>query len=288
MSTEDQIEQQPDTGSEQPPVETPAAAENAAGPGATAAPESQPKPGDITFTPEQQARVNEIVADRLARDRMKREREAADAEARRAREAPKPPAAEEAAPKREDYDDHEEFLRDNARWEARKEVRAELEAREKAQREAKAREEFATSLKTHGDREDQARAKYADYEDVAYNPRLPITDAMHRAIIHSDDSAELLYYLGHNASDAERISRLHPIAQAAEIGKLSARLTVDPSTPSKSPASKPAPVSQAPEPIEPGSSKGGMTVSGKPPTDPNEYRAWRTAQREAEAKAARA
>jgi hypothetical protein len=51
----------------------------------------------------------------------------------------------------------------------------------------------------------------------------------------------LAYYLGSNPKDAERISRMSPLAQAKEIGKIEAKLASDP--PVKRTTSAPAPIS---------------------------------------------
>jgi hypothetical protein len=42
---------------------------------------------------------------------------------------------------------------------------------------------------------------------------------MAETIQSSDIGPELAYYLGTNPKEADRISRLHPLAQAKEIGK---------------------------------------------------------------------
>ena len=49
------------------------------------------------------------------------------------------------------------------------------------------------------------------------------------------------YYLGSNPKDAERISRMSPLAQAKEIGKIEAKLSSNP--PVKKTTSAPAPIS---------------------------------------------
>jgi hypothetical protein len=64
---------------------------------------------------------------------------------------------------------------------------------------------------------------------------------MAETIRSSDIGPELAYYLGTNPKDAERISRLAPLAQAKEIGKIEAKLASDP--PMKRTTSAPAPIS---------------------------------------------
>jgi hypothetical protein len=96
-------------------------------------------------------------------------------------------------------------------------------------------------LESYQEREEAARDKYDDFEQIAYNPKLPITEVMAQTIQSSDIGPELAYYLGTNPKDAERISRMAPLAQAKEIGKIEAKLAAEP--PVKRTTSAPAPIS---------------------------------------------
>ena len=92
---------------------------------------------------------------------------------------------------------------------------------------------------------------------------LPLTPAIAAAVTESDVAPKLMAFMANNPNEVERISRLHPARQAAEIGKLELKANV----------SKPI-VSKAPAPIEPiGGSKGGS----KNPADMTdiEYAKWR-------------
>jgi len=99
----------------------------------------------------------------------------------------------------------------------------------------------AELLESYHDREEKAREKYDDFAQVAYNPNLPITDVMAQSIQSSDIGPEVAYHLGANPKEAERISRLSPILQAKEIGKLEAKLASDP--PVKKTSNAPSPIS---------------------------------------------
>ena len=96
-------------------------------------------------------------------------------------------------------------------------------------------------LESYHEREEEARSKYDDFEQVAYNPKLSITNVMAETIQSSDIGPELAYYLGSNPKDAERISRMTPLGQAKEIGKIEAKLAADP--PVKRTTSAPMPIS---------------------------------------------
>jgi hypothetical protein len=92
------------------------------------------------------------------------------------------------------------------------------------------------------DREEEARAKYDDFEQVAYNPQLRVTDVMAETIKASDMGPDLAYWLGTNPKEADRISRLAPLLQAREIGKIEAKLGSNPLV---------KPTTSAPTPISP-------------------------------------
>ena len=96
-------------------------------------------------------------------------------------------------------------------------------------------------LESYHEKEEEARGKYDDFEQVAYNPKLTITGVMAETIQSSDVGPEIAYYLGSNPKDADRISRMSPLAQAKEIGKIEAKLASDP--PVRKTTSAPAPIS---------------------------------------------
>jgi hypothetical protein len=96
-------------------------------------------------------------------------------------------------------------------------------------------------LETYHEKEEEARSKYDDFEQVAYNPKLQITTVMAQSIQASEVGPEVAYYLGANPKEADRISRLAPILQAKEIGRIEAKMANDP--PVKKTTSAPAPIS---------------------------------------------
>jgi hypothetical protein len=114
-----------------------------------------------------------------------------------------------------------------------------------------------------------ARKRYADFDKVALGDHWKPTPIMMDVILDSDRSADLAYYLGANPEEADRISRLSPGRQAAELGKIEASKLPD-LTP------KPKPQTKAPPPIEP--IKPAAPTAEKSPAEmtPAEYRAWRT------------
>ena len=175
---------------------------------ATAAPEPEEQtpevadeaPSEKLFTQEE---LNAEFGKRLARERRKMEREFA---------AKQPPA-----PLLENADTPEAY--------------AEALAYQKAEQilhEREVKRQQAETLDSYRDREEEARDKYEDFEQVAYNPNLRITEVMAQTIQASEIGPDVAYFLGANPKEADRISKLQPILQAKEIGKLEAKLADNP------------------------------------------------------------
>ena len=204
-----------------PELETTAAPE----PVETETPEEQPAEQEAskTFTQEE---LDAIVGKRLAREQRKWEREQAQRIAeQQARQMAAPPS--DLSPEQfETYEDYAEAL-------------AERKAEELLrQRETKLQQQAL--LEQYHDREETARDKYDDFDQVAYNPNLPVTEYMAQSIQASDIGPDVLYFLGSNPREAERIARLNPILQAKEIGKIEASLSSNP--PVRKTSTAPAPI----------------------------------------------
>lgn len=178
----------------------------------TQAPESAPK----TFTQEE---LDAAIGKRLAREQRKWERE------QQARQVA--PAVPTEVPTAEQFDSPQAYA-DYIRAEAQKLVQQQ-----------EFQKQQAAIVEAYHDKEEEARSKYDDFEQVAYNPNLRITDVMAETIRGSDVGPDVAYYLGANPKEADRISRMAPILQAKEIGKIEAKLATEP--PVKKTSSAPAP-----------------------------------------------
>lgn len=188
-------------------------------PEATAAPEpevSSPEPK--TFT---QDEVDALIGKRLAREQRKWERERV--------QQPQLQAPKELPPA-EQFESPEAYVEALASKKAQELVE---------QREVQKRQ--AEMLEAYHDKEEEARTKYDDFEQVAYNPNLRITNVMAETIQASDVGPDVAYYLGSNPKEADRISRLSPYLQAKEIGRIEAKLSSEP--PPKKTSSAPSPIS---------------------------------------------
>jgi hypothetical protein len=199
--------EQDETASPEPEVSTPEVAETAS----------------KTFTQEE---LDAAIGKRLAREQRKWEREQQQkaAEAKAVKSVPS------------DFPSSDQFENSDAYAEALAYRRAEeLLARREAEKQQ------AVLLENYHEREEEARTRYEDFEQVAYNPNLPITAVMAETIQASDIGPEVAYYLGSNPKETDRISRLSPFMQAKEIGKIEVKLTNDP--PVRKTSNAPAPIS---------------------------------------------
>ena len=213
----------------------------------TAAPEASPvevtqenAPETKTFT---QDELEAIVKKRLDREQRKWERQRAQ------QPVAQPP---KQLPPAEQFESTEAYAEALATQKAEQLL---------AQREAQKQQ--AELLEAYHDREEQAREKYDDFEQVAYNPKLPITQVMAETIRASDAGPDVAYYLGANPQEAARISRLSPFLQAKEIGKIEVKLADNP------PVRK---SSSAPAPIKPVTAR----ASGNPAYDTTDPRSVKT------------
>ena len=208
-----------------------------------------------TFTQEE---VDSMIGKRLARERRSWERE-----------RPKAPAAPAEPVSQDKFESVEAY--------------AEALAAQKAEQLLQQRElerQQAAVVESYHEKEEQAREKYDDFEQVAYNPSLKISTVMAQTIQASEIGPDIAYFLGSNPKEADRISRLSPFLQAKEIGKIEAKVAASP--PTKKPSSAPAPI----QPVA-------ARASGAPAydtTDPRSIKAmstsdWIAAERQRQIKA---
>ena len=178
-------------------------------------------PDERKFT---QAELDAAISKRLAREQRKWERE------QQARLAEMQSSAPKELPSADQFESTEAY----AEALAVRKAEELLQQREMQRQQRELAEAYA-------EREEEARSKYDDFEQVAYNPQLRITEVMAETIRASDLGPDLAYWLGNNPKEADRIARMPPLLQAREIGKIEATFAANP--PVKPTTSAPAPIS---------------------------------------------
>ena len=221
-----------------------------------------------------QKRIDELVKQR-EEERRRADRLEKMLERQLAWQQPQAQPKEEPAPEPtpEQFETYEQYVRASAKYEAEKAAARIAEDRFQKEMERRRTEEASRSTQ---DKIRIAKEKYSDFEEVALDPTLPITPSMAEAIMDSEFSADLAYHLGQNRSEAEKISRMSPIAAARALGKLEAKFERE-ATAIPIPL-EPKRVSKAPEPVKPLA-----TSADTPNKDPDkmsteEWLRWRNTQ----------
>lgn len=238
----------------------------------SAEPSPEPKP-DAGYSPlekrmfELRSKAREAEARAAAAERALAAIEAAKAEPK-----PEPPPTELVRPERAQFDTPEEYEAALTEWASERAVRRAMaefqkqdaERRQRTEREAaeeKTREEVKRVSTEWEKRRGEFAAQVPDYEEVAEAEDVPISEAMGRAILTSEDGPAIAYYLGKNPEEAKRIAAMvvpgavyprghqfagYPVAdfqrQLFEMGKISAKIAAEAASGAKKPSAAPNPI----------------------------------------------
>jgi hypothetical protein len=171
-------------------------------------------------------------------------------------------------PKEEDFEKYSDYVKALTKHELAVKDAAVTAARI-ADEERTRSQEAARAFQT---RQEAARAKHADFDDVVNQP-IPVNQAIVHAIRTREAGPDLAYFLGKNPAECQRIAALSNADAMVEIGKLEARLVT---------ATAPAPAARqttsAPAPLQP---VGGHATRSTVPAGQlsySEYKAKRLAQ----------
>jgi hypothetical protein len=170
--------------------------------------------------------------------------------------APQPAAAgtqEAPKPKFSDYNDIETYTEALTDWKMESKLQATMQQRDKQTAQKTLEQSYNTRVQEY------VKVK-PDFADVLSSSDLQISQPVTELIFESDVGPAIAYYLAENEEETERINRLSPARQLAEIGKLEAKLAAPVAKEKKK-------VSQAPAPVKP--VQGGAPVSAKSLDDPN-------------------
>lgn len=183
----------------------------------TAAPADEPTQAETkTFTQEQ---LNEIIQKEKAKAEAKAERRALKAYRETLeRFAPQAPIQQQSdgKPQRAAFNgDDEAYIEAVADWKI-----DQRDQQTRQQREAERHQ--STAAKTEKLYTEASKLPGFDRDTFE---ELPLTPSIAQALIDSDAAPQLMAYMASNPDDIERISKLSPARQAAELGKLEARLS---------------------------------------------------------------
>lgn len=188
--------------------------------------------------------------------------------------APQPQSvpASNQKPSPDNFRDAFEYAEALAEWSAEQAlVKREMEVR---QREAETQKQKV--IQTWQQKLEATKAELPDYEDMVASSTVAVTDAVRDAIIESDVGPRILYELASNDELAEKINGLTTAGALKLIGKLEAQFEKT-DAPTKAGKKTVTAKSNAPEPIRPLRSTGGVAEVSMDGNDMS-YQQWKAAR----------
>lgn len=228
--------------------------------------EKDTQANDKTFT---QAELDEIIKKRIAKATAIAERKASkvyaeklEEIARQTQQPQKQEVKQEGKPKLEQFEKVEDYVEAVADWKMQTHQQAQARQTEE-QRVVQAQQEIRSKAQSVFEKAEED----PEFDNEAFEA-LPVSDPMAFAIMDSEIAPKVMVYLTKNPDEVDRIVKLSPARQAAEIGKIESKLSV---------VEKVKP-SSAPAPIKPVGSRGGMASGDPEKMSMEQYEAMRAKQ----------
>lgn len=162
-------------------------------------------------------------------------------------------------------------------WKADQIAEKKFSERERKSNEAKIKEEFQTKAEAHRRRVVDFAKEKDDWEDVQDTfKKVQLPGWFEGLILESDDlSAQIVYELGKNPEELEKLSKLSYGKAERALGRIEARLATSSKT-----TKKENKTGTLPKPINPVKPKGGTIPKGyRDDMSQAEYNAWRAAKK---------
>ena len=168
-----------------------------------------------------QERFNELTA---ARRQAEREAEYWREQATKGRPEAQQKPVQQGEPTLDQFDDYDEFVVAKAEYRFEQKLRQQAQERQQMNQQ----QQFQEKVQRFQAKANEARAKYDDFDVVAFNPNVPISQAMEQVIISDDKGPDLAYYLGENITEAKRIASLDPYQAIMEMAAIKAKISAPP------------------------------------------------------------
>ena len=169
---------------------------------------------------------------------------------------------QQAAPSSDQFDTWEEFEKAKDEFlvnKAEQRVMAKFQQQQAQQQQAKVQSSFWEKVESFESSDDPY------IRDTITKVGQMVSPVVADLVVQSDDGIELVKFFSKNPKEAQRISQLHPLTAAREIGKIEARLG---NVPKPEPPKK---VSQAPMPIKTVTPAGSVTEFDPQTASMDEY-----------------
>jgi hypothetical protein len=199
--------------------------------------ESKPKRGVETRKQELASDVKELKDLLAERARLRKEVEGAQSVKPADSESAKPIETKTEAPKKptkpniDDFqtydaweqaceDANDKYLAELSSYKAQEAVRLDREAQKKESSDRAEREEKQKIAKSWQEKVKESKKAHADFEDVAFSTKIPITDSMQKFLVESDIGGEILYNLGQDLDLANSIASMNQFQTWKELTRL--------------------------------------------------------------------
>jgi hypothetical protein len=215
-----------------------------------------------------QAELDDIIKKRIAKATAIAERKASKAYAEKLEQLAVKPQVQpqevkaEGKPKLDQFETVEEYVEAVADW--KMQTHQQNQARQTEEQRIK---QFQGEVQAKAAHVFELAEQDPEFDNEVFET-LPVSDPMAFAIMDSDIAPKLMVYLTKNPEEVDRITKLSPARQAAEIGKLESKLSV---------VEKVKP-SGAPAPIKPVGSRGGAASGNPAEMSQSQYEAMRAKQ----------
>lgn len=213
-----------------------------------------------------QRRIDELTAEKY---QLKGELEAVKRHLESVANQGKKSEPEDARPKREQFNDYEDYIRADATWVAEQKAQQIINERlgqfEKSQTEKQSISQYETTRKETEraflERVSVVKREYPDYQDVIddWEPDLPKDVA--EMLVELEEGPLLAYHIAKNPELESKLRNANPRTYGVLLGQTIASLKSSQK------------VSAAPSPGKPVSSSRAGSAN-EPPSDPEQYRAW--------------
>ena len=216
-----------------------------------------------------QSELDDIIKKRIAKATAIAERKASKAYAEKLESLTRQPQAQhqeakqDGKPQLSQFERVEDYVEAVADWKLQ--AREQAQARQSEEQKVK---QFQSEIQAKAQSVFEKAEEDPEFDNEAFE-HLPVSEPMAYAIMDSELAPKLMVYLTKNPDEVDRIGKLSPARQAAEIGKLEVKLTTK--------ETKEVKVSKAPAPIDPIGNKGSSSKDPSDMTDA-EFATWRRRQ----------
>lgn len=152
-----------------------------------------------------------------------------------------------AAPKLSDFDTHDEYDQAMLQHRIDEGVTRGLSKTAESQATKFSQQAQSAAAETYNQRVTDAVTRIPDFVEVVSKSEVPMSQALHDALMDSEKGPELVYHLAKNPAEADRLNSMSVRQMDREIGRLETTFGAK-----TAPAPPPARVTNAPAPIKPG------------------------------------